>query len=237
VLASAKGLRATEVEEFDAAVVTHVVTRCVGGGGAGGGARVCKRTLKYAQGVLAGCWVVSDAWLAACVAAGARVPEAPFEICGDSAVPRGGAPRRAREALAAGAPPLWAGLSFRLLEPLTPLKREDAAALLAVGGGAVLGEGGAVGARGAAAAAAMAVGKPPRTLCVLSMQPKHWAAAGGKGVAGAMPQHALGAVRAECRSAGVQAVDQLWVLDCVSHYLVLAARDYSWDSVNWEEEA
>ena len=62
-------------------------------------------------------------------------------------------------------------------------------------------------------------------------------AAGGKGVAGAMPQHALGAVRAECRSAGVQAVDQLWVLDCVSHYLVLAARDYSWDSVNWEEEA
>jgi hypothetical protein len=219
VLGCAKG-RAAEVEDFDATVVTHVVTRCVSGGGGGGGGseRVCKRTLKYAQGVLAGCWVVSDGWLAACVAAGARVAEAPFEISGDSAVPAGGAPRKAREAAARGAAPLWAGFAFRIVEPLTPLKRVDAAALLAAGGGAVLGEEELfAGRRGCLA-----------PLCVLSMQTKHWAAVGKAG--------ALDALRAQCKGAGVQAVDQLWLLDCVSHYKALAPRDYSWESVSWSQE-
>ncbi len=242
LLSNDKG-RAMEVEDFDAAIVTHVVTRCVGGGGGGSGGAVCKRTLKYAQGVLAGCWVVSDGWLAACVAEGARVPEAPFEICGDSAVPQGGAPRKAREAAARGAPPLWAGLFFCLLEPLTPLRRDDAAALLAVGGGGVLPEGAPFGGGGARGAGGRASPRP--LFVVLSMQPKHWAAestaaatasaAGGRGGAASAPRSALELARSQCRDANIQAVDQLWLLDCVSHYKQLNPKEYTWDSVNWDE--
>jgi hypothetical protein len=60
------------------------------------------------------------------------------------------------------------------------------------------------------------------------MQTKHWAAVGKAG--------ALDALRAQCKGAGVQAVDQLWLLDCVSHYKALAPRDYSWESVSWSQE-
>jgi hypothetical protein len=38
------------------------------------------RSMKYMMGVARGCWVVSYAWLDACLAAGSWVPEKNFEV-------------------------------------------------------------------------------------------------------------------------------------------------------------
>ena len=91
---------------------------------------------------------------------------------------------------ARGAAPLWAGFAFRIVEPLTPLKRVDAAALLAAGGGAVLGEEELfAGRRGCLA-----------PLCVLSMQTKHWAAVGKAGALDALRSTACPTTRPSPRA-------------------------------------
>lgn len=69
-----------------------------------------RRTPKYLMGLAAGAWVVSEAWVHACVAAGRVVDETPFELGGD--VKSEGAPAQNRRraqvqpAASAGGPSL-----------------------------------------------------------------------------------------------------------------------------------
>lgn len=73
------GRTAAFAETFELGVTTHVIATVpppeslAAGGSAAAGApppRVCRRTLKYMQGILAGCWVVTPEWLRACIKAG-----------------------------------------------------------------------------------------------------------------------------------------------------------------------
>ena len=70
------------------------------------------RSLKYMQGVLSGCWVVSWDWVVASIAAGAWVEETPFEFAGDNCTGLTFAPRRSRLTEARAAPRLLQGLKI-----------------------------------------------------------------------------------------------------------------------------
>jgi hypothetical protein len=63
---------ASILDQFDEAKVTHIVTPVVDVPTPDGPVRknACKRTLKYMEGVLSGCWIVSAAWLIDSVEAG-----------------------------------------------------------------------------------------------------------------------------------------------------------------------
>ena len=68
------------------------------------------RTMKMAQALAVGCWVVSPEWLEACLEARAWVAEAPYELKGDPCAL--GGPARARRRHAAGRPGLFQGQLF-----------------------------------------------------------------------------------------------------------------------------
>lgn len=74
-----------------------------------------RRTIKYLSALLAGAWVVSSDWAAACLAAGSPVGEGPYEAAGDTAGFTGG-PAAGRRAAAAreggGRCKLFEGLEF-----------------------------------------------------------------------------------------------------------------------------
>ncbi|WIA37707.1 hypothetical protein OEZ86_014592 [Tetradesmus obliquus] len=116
-LAAAVGCR---VADSWSSAVTHVVC-------ATNEKREARRTLKYMQGILSGCWVVSSSWVTACLdalaaaakpsspsaaadtaAAAALVAEAPHEVLGDSSGGAGG-PGRGRARASEGAPALLQG--------------------------------------------------------------------------------------------------------------------------------
>jgi len=162
-----------------------------------------KRTLKFAQGVLAGCWVVTSAWLEACVRAGQRVAEEPFEVRGIVTAPSTLAPARSRAAAAAGQPLLLAGLTFRILEPLVKLSHQDVCTLIRSAGGSVSSE-------------ALSVPAPPGagTLALISLQtPQPWS------------------FKAAVEALNLTLVDQLWLLDSVSSYTRLPIEPYSWEAI------
>ena len=207
------GGAAEVVDDFDAATVTHVVTQC------GAASRVCKRTLKFAQGLLCGCWIVSAEWLGAVVRAGGHVEEAPFEVQGITQLPTCGAPARARAAAARGAPPLFDGLTFRLMDPLPrSLSREDAALLLRAGGGAVAAE------PALAPLPPTTAGSPCPTFGIVSMAPEDWEGAAGRG-------RDMQGLRKACASMRLLVLDQLWILDSITAGALCHMDDYSWDNV------
>lgn len=97
-------------------------------GGAIASLQNCMLLLLLPQGILAGCWVVSSAWVAACCqAGGALLPEEPFEVLGDgssgsngggcggsdaggtAAKAAMGGPAKGRQAKAEGRAPLLSG--------------------------------------------------------------------------------------------------------------------------------
>ena len=240
------GGAAEVVDDFDAATVTHIVTQCSPSSAASSSSsssssssRVCKRTLKFAQGVLSGCWVVGVEWLSAVVARGAHVAEGPFEVLGITQSPACGAPARGRAAVAQRAPPLFAGLTFRLLDPLSrSLSREDAAVLLRAGGGAMAAE---------APLAPLPPALRKRTLGVVSMAPEDWggAGAGGGGASASASASASGAaaqrggrggdlagLRATTDALGLTVVDQLWILDSITALQLQDTAAYGYGAVH-----
>lgn len=70
------------------------------------------RTMKMAQGLAQGCWIVSPDWLQACQRARAWVPESAYEIKGDPCAL--GGPARARRRRLMGRPGLFHGHVFRV---------------------------------------------------------------------------------------------------------------------------
>ncbi|MDP2439171.1 MAG: hypothetical protein Q8P67_25770 [archaeon] len=125
--------RQTRVEDKFTAQVTHVVTSAT--------AEIpAKRTVKYFQGILAGCWVLGSGWPAACVAEGRLADELAFELRANDRQETADGPRRAREARAGeGFRALFAGHSFCLLASgKSPMPLQDVRRLVALGGGRVV---------------------------------------------------------------------------------------------------
>jgi len=61
----------------------------------------CPRTVKYLQGLAAGKWIVGHNWVKDSLEAGVLLPEAGYEVRGDS-VCGGNAPHKARKLRSAG---------------------------------------------------------------------------------------------------------------------------------------
>lgn len=91
-------------KDFDRAKTTHVIVD-------GQPGALAKRTLKYFAALLTGKWIVSPAWLEACLLADKMVSESRFEMSGDDLFADHG-PFRARMSLSRQEPPLFGGLLF-----------------------------------------------------------------------------------------------------------------------------
>ncbi|KAG2434955.1 hypothetical protein HYH02_012151 [Chlamydomonas schloesseri] len=63
------------------------------------GSRRARRTFKYLMGVANGCWVLDVGWAAACLSAGAPVPEGDWQVVGDQGGGACGAPEARRRRL------------------------------------------------------------------------------------------------------------------------------------------
>eukprot|EP00043_Microstomoeca_roanoka_P000290 m.27338 g.27338 ORF g.27338 m.27338 type:complete len:703 (+) comp10232_c0_seq1:10-2118(+) len=113
--------------------VTHIVTTCNDKG-------QVKRTIKYLQGVLSGCWILDASWLYACKNASNWVAEEAYQIQADN-VAQGGA-RRAHASFERKEPRLFDGCQFFFAKPTDvepPGPNEtDLKALVLLGGGKVL---------------------------------------------------------------------------------------------------
>ena len=93
--------------------------------------RKCRRTMKYLEATACGCWIVTDAWLSACVAAECRVDESGYEVAHMTSF-RGGA-RALRMARTVSGSRLLTGravyLHSRQLDHFRPLLKYAGAAL------------------------------------------------------------------------------------------------------------
>ena len=172
---------------------------------------VCKRTLKYVQAVLCGCWVLSAEWLDACLEAGRVVDEGPFELTGDWGNPLTLAPKRGREAAAAGCvQTLFAGLRVRILEPLDLTSRQEMALLVRCGGGTLVvdGVGGGAGGGGAGAGEGEKAGEVTTVGTIGSLE-SSWASCGGLPARDRMLRDAA--------ATGLRVLSQQFFLDSASH--------------------
>jgi hypothetical protein len=97
--------------------------------------------------VARGCWVLSSAWLEACLAAGTRAPEAAYEARGvllpkqpDVEAGGRGAPERSRRLVAAAAPGVFAGATLHLANCIKGKERvrDLARSVAEAAGGAVV---------------------------------------------------------------------------------------------------
>eukprot|EP00741_Cyanophora_paradoxa_P005702 tig00000903_g5527.t1 len=88
--------------------VTHVVCNEENGR--------CRPTFRYLCGIARGAWVVSEGWVRSCQSHGTWMPEAQFQLKGDTRKSGGnsGAAHKSRAALEAGGPRLFEGLLFAL---------------------------------------------------------------------------------------------------------------------------
>ena len=207
-------------DHFDAATVTHVVTQS-----SGSGDLVCKRTLKFAQGVLAGCWVVSSEWLGSVVREGGHVEEGPVEIKGISQHPHCGAPAKGRLSRASGVPPIFEGLAFRLFLPLSKnLPADDLKVLIHGGGGVILeGEGTSLMNEFIHSPESGNVkgGGVYRTIGLVSMSVCDW-------VGGAKERNEF---KARCSAIPYPVLDQLWLLDSITAYVLKNESEYQWEAM------
>lgn len=216
------------VEDFDAASVTHVVTQCAGGEGG----RVCKRTLKFALGVLTGCWIVSTEWLSAVLRTGGRVEEGPYEVQGITQSPQCRAPELGRGAVSTGVAPLFSGLTFRLLDPLAKsLSREDAMALVRAGGGVLAAEGSPLAPLSSAQAR-------EKTLAIVSLAQEDWlpctsssssSSSSAAGLGGKGRVDGIASLKASALELGLVVVDQLWLLDSITSLTRMSVAHYGFD--------
>jgi len=97
-----------------------------------------QRSRKYLGGCAAGCWLVSSAWIEACIAAGARVPEETYQVRGVHVSKPGlnilsldsksiGAPERSRIQRLQGKRKIFAGIKF-IVAPFKGKASEEAEA-------------------------------------------------------------------------------------------------------------
>jgi hypothetical protein len=210
--------------------VTHLITATVpvsaaaqaaaAAAGYTGVTRSTKRTLKLCSGMLGGAWVLDAGWMHAVVAAGGWVPEGPWEVHAATAVPNNlvQGPRRCREAAQAGAPRMFAGLSFVVLGPLKDMGVPDLSALLVQGGGAVLGSGGYDIATNPPPPAFLAA-LPTRTLVIAALMNGGVTAPQLATLNRLFPSATQAAVVADAakgRPCAPLLLDQMWVLNSIS---------------------
>ncbi|KAK7479149.1 hypothetical protein BaRGS_00029590 [Batillaria attramentaria] len=109
--------------------VTHVIIKTAPG------SRVCERTLKYFQGVAGRCWVLSYDWVTDSTEAGRPLPEAGYEVVGDTV--KGDdhkGPKKARLSSA----PLLAGFAFTCVGVSPDMTKKEVIQLLTMSGAEVL---------------------------------------------------------------------------------------------------
>lgn len=137
-----KGIR--QCSNFDPKKVTHLVIGVIPPAsmsecGESTSSRIAaSRTMKYLQAILAGCWIVSEAWLYDSFRAGYPLPEINYEVQGDEEYPNESAPMRARlsrEGFGAG---LFSGISFVLVGNFKSPTREQLCSLIEAGAGRVV---------------------------------------------------------------------------------------------------
>jgi hypothetical protein len=87
------------------------------------------------QATIAGCWVVSTAWVTACSQQQRLVAEEEFEVDGDSKVI--GGPRAGRLRRDLNTPLVFAGRKFIIREPLENMQLSEMRNLLTFGGGII----------------------------------------------------------------------------------------------------
>ena len=187
--------------------VTHVVAK------ADGEARA-PRTLKYMSALLTGQWVVSPAWVDACLSASRPVAEAQYELSGATGEHGGigpsGVPAAARLRAAAQAPPLLQGLRVHLAGEFgaqgSGLGRAELEQLVVLAGGRVL--------RFAPSppSPGKALDQDVRVVC----EPTAGGRGGGRG---------RGAEATACAT-GLPVLSSLWLLDCVAHGAMLDTEAY-----------
>jgi hypothetical protein len=214
LLADASG--ATVVLKWDPKV-THLVCATTIASGAGKSPSrpqsrhpavfpVARRTFKYLRAVLAGCWIVGEAWMEACMAEGRFVEELYHEVgVGRDESGRVDGPRRGRVAAAAGTTPLLRGYTVQLQGRFA--KRAEVAELLK-----------AAGAEALPSSATVSGSKSARELLktfVLCEEPE-----GG----GGPPKVAAWWKRAS--AAGLAVVSARWLMDCIAAHRVLPAEHY-----------
>ena len=170
------------------------------------------RTVKLMFAVLRGKWVVSPAWVAACVAGNRPVEEAAYEIAGlihnGSAIGPDGVPAVQRARVAKQAPPLFAGLRIHLSGEFgatgAGLLKPDLESLVTLGGGRALRHAPNPPDPG------KAVDPTVRILC--------------EGMPGAGAAHR--GAQAAAVATGCEVLSSAWLLDCVAHGTLLPTRGY-----------
>ena len=124
--ATAGKIGGTVATEFSPSV-THIITETDDSG------RVLQRTLKYAQGVLAGLWIVSFPWVLESMRRGSWAPEDPFAVAGDCFSGE-------RGVRGAGCRDLFGGKEVYFSDAVAEAMARELAAVVRFGGGAVLEE-------------------------------------------------------------------------------------------------
>ena len=135
-----KVLKCTVVDTFDPATVTHVITVVNSNDNTGppNYQPISSRTLKYVQGILCGCWIVTLDWARTCCTLGTHVDETSFEIGRDrSARKHCTTPLWGRQAALEKKLPLFYQQHFYILEPLSRLSIKDLELCIQCGGGII----------------------------------------------------------------------------------------------------
>jgi hypothetical protein len=176
-----------------------------------------------AQGILAGCWVVSTEWVTASLAAAggpALLPEGQFEVAGDGSSVGGsgaGAPARGRQRKAAGEQPLLSGRQVFVAGGGSA--KESCMSLVKAAGATV-----AVRLPPAAAATVQDAGGDAGQPLLLVLVPEGGCAGSGGGGKGGTLAHA--------RALGLPVLRAAWLMDSVSCMALLPEAQYEWSKVS-----
>lgn len=131
-------LQCTIVDKFDPSTVTHIVTvvTTTDTTGPPDHRPICSRTLKYVQGLLCGCWIVSFEWARKCASLGTYIDESIYEIARDrSARKNCTSPLLYRRWTLENRLPLFYNQHFYILEPLHRLNIAELSLCIQCGGG------------------------------------------------------------------------------------------------------